>query len=97
MKELKDTIELMNSDNYEERFKAELLQILIRGNKLSDMIYTYEKGTLNFEPKCSIALLASQEAVMQAYANLLMERAGIEGIDLSDIMVDYVETEEEDK
>lgn len=32
--ELKDTIELMNSSDYKERFKAEYLQVKIRYDKL---------------------------------------------------------------
>ncbi len=36
--ELKDTIEMMNSEDYKERFKAEYYQTLIRYNKLSEMV-----------------------------------------------------------
>ena len=36
--ELKDTIELMNSNDYKERFKAEYLQAKIRYDKLEKML-----------------------------------------------------------
>ena len=37
--ELKDTVELMNSNDYIERFKAEYLQIKIRCDKLEKNAY----------------------------------------------------------
>lgn len=36
--ELKDTIKLMNSENYQDRFKAEYLQVKIRYDKLKTMV-----------------------------------------------------------
>ena len=36
--ELKDTIDLMNSNDYKERFIAEYLQVKIRYNKLLNML-----------------------------------------------------------
>ena len=55
--ELKDTIDLMNSTDYKERFKAEYLQTKIRYDKLDAMTVKYEAGTLNFTPSCSLELL----------------------------------------
>lgn len=54
--ELQETIEMMNSDDYKERFKAEYHQTKIRYDKLDDMTVKYEAGTLNFTPKCSLEL-----------------------------------------
>ena len=48
--ELKDTVDLMNSSDYKERFQAEYLQTKIRYNKLHKMLVKYEAKTLNFEP-----------------------------------------------
>ena len=59
--ELKDTIELMNSNDYKERFKAEYLQAKIRYDKLDTMTVKYEAGTLNFTPSCSLELLKKQK------------------------------------
>lgn len=80
--ELKDTIEMMNSADYEERFKAEYHQTKIRYEKLHKMIVKYEAGTLNFTPKCSLELLKEQKKHMGMYLNCLEIRAEIEGIEL---------------
>lgn len=48
--ELKDTIELMQSADYKDRFKAEYYQTKIRYEKLHSMTIKYEAGTLDFEP-----------------------------------------------
>lgn len=80
--ELKDTIEMMISGNYEERFIAEYNQTKIRYDKLHAMIVKYEAGTLNFTPKCSIDLLKEQASNMGKYLYTLEVRAQIEGIEL---------------
>lgn len=81
--ELKDTIELMNSENYKERFKAEYLQAKIRYDKLDAMTVKYEAGTLNFTPSCSLELLKEQKKYMGNYIRTLRIRAEIENIDLN--------------
>ena len=48
--ELKETIDLMNSDNYKERLKAEYLQVKIRYEKLRKMLVKLDAGTLDFTP-----------------------------------------------
>ena len=80
--ELKDTVALMGSDDYKDRFKAEYYQTKIRYEKLHTMIVKYEAGTLNFEPKCSIELLKEQSASMDKYLYMLEVRAQIENIKL---------------
>ena len=45
--ELQDTIELMKSSDFKDRFKAEYYQLDIRIKKLSDMLDKYKAGTLN--------------------------------------------------
>lgn len=80
--ELKDTIEMMNSDDYKERFKAEYHQTLERYNKLDVMTVKMEAGTLKFTPKCSLELLKEQKKHMGCYLRTLKIRAEIEGIEL---------------
>lgn len=80
--ELKDTIEMMNSADYKERFKAEYYQTKIRYEKLHKMVVKYEAGTLDFTPNCPLDLLKNQKAAMGGYLYNLEIRAEIEGIEL---------------
>lgn len=80
--ELKDTIEMMNSPDYKERFKAEYQQLKIRYDKLDAMTVKYEAGTLDFTPNCSLQLLKEQKMHMGCYLRCLKIRAEIEGIKL---------------
>ena len=80
MYELSDTIELMTSEDYKERFKAEYWQTKIRHDKLHNMIVKYEAGTLNFEPTCNIDIFKKQITNMANYLYVLEVRAEIEGI-----------------
>lgn len=80
--DLKDTVKMMNSPDYKERFKAEYHQTKIRYNKLHSMCIKYEAGTLNFTPSCSLELLSEQKSAMGHYLHCLEVRAEIEGIKL---------------
>lgn len=80
--ELNDTIELMKSSDFKDRFKAEYYQLKIRTEKLATMLSKYEAGTLEFTPKCNIEILNVQYEFMKAYLHTLKERADIEGIKL---------------
>lgn len=80
--ELKDTIEMMQSEDFKERFKAEYWQTKIRYEKLHKTIIKAEAGTLNFTPSCPIDLLVEQKAYMGKYLYCLEVRAEMEGIDL---------------
>ena len=80
--ELKDTIELMNSENYKDRFKAEYYQTKIRYEKLRKMLIKHSAGTLNFTPTCSIVILENQKRYMGEYLKTLEIRAEMEGIEL---------------
>jgi hypothetical protein len=82
MKELKETIEMMQSDDYKERFKAEYYQTKIRYEKLHAMTIKYEANTLTFTPTCSLELLNEQKKHMGLYLHALEVRAEIEGIKL---------------
>lgn len=81
---LKDTISMMTSDDYKERFKAEYYQVKIRYEKLVAMINKWDSGELNFVPTCSRNLYDKQLAYMENYMCILEHRAELEGIDLSD-------------
>lgn len=81
--ELKDTIDLMNSDDYKDRFKAEYLQVKIRYQKLHNMLVKHKAGKLDFTPTCPIATLETQKRYMGEYIQQLEIRAVIEGIDLN--------------
>lgn len=87
MFELKDTIRLMTSDDYKERFVAEYYQTLIRYRKLEAITIKYEAHTLEFEPECGIELLKEQLRHMGNYIRCLRIRAEIEGIDIAALNV----------
>ena len=80
--ELERIIELMKSEDYKDRFKAEYYQLEDRATKLGNMLEKYKAGTLNFTPSCSYELLNSQLKAMNEYLQYLIIRAEIEGIEL---------------
>lgn len=80
--ELKDTVEMMNSSNYKERFKAEYYQLDKRINGLTIMLKNYWEGNLQFKPSCSYDLLHEQLVYMKNYKRMLERRAEIENIEL---------------
>lgn len=80
--QLIDTVELMLSDDYKERFKGEYYQVKERYERLRKMVVRYQAGNLDFEPKCDLELLKSQLSAMRDYIYILEVRAQIEGIEL---------------
>jgi len=78
----KDTIDLMTSADYKERFKAEYYQTKIRYNSLHKMIVKYEADKLDFTPSCPLELLQEQASCMGNYLHKLEIRAEIENIEL---------------
>lgn len=86
---LSDTVAMMNSDDYFERFRAEYFQLLIRHHKLLDMCQKWDSGKLDFEPTCSREIYKEQLTLMNKLLLLMEERAKIEhvNIDVSDIKV----------
>ena len=92
--ELKDTVSLMNSDDYKERFKAEYYQTKIRYEKLKAFNNKIEaaqitncewhKGKKVEMPKhdCPSDLLKEQQHIMGNYLHTLEVRAVIEDIEL---------------
>lgn len=85
--ELKDTIELMNSADYKERFIAEYLQLKIRYNKLFTMVTKWDKGELDFKPTCPRMAYHKQLLAMQEYLKVLEYRAECEKINLEQYTV----------
>lgn len=82
MKELKDTIEMMNSSDYKERFKAEYQQVVIRYKKLAAMLEKWDKGELKFKPTCPRSTYNMQIKAMTDYIAVLEARAVMEDVDL---------------
>ena len=80
--QLKDTIKMMKSADYKERFKAEYYQLSLRLCSLTSMLIKWENNMLDFEPKCSKETLENQVIFMQGYMGILRLRAEIEEIEL---------------
>lgn len=80
--ELERLIELMKSEDYKDRFRAEYYQLEDRIDKLANMLEKYKAGTLNFTPSCSYDLLNGQLKAMNEYLQYLTIRAEIEGIEV---------------
>lgn len=79
---LQDTVDLMLGTDFKDRFKAEYYQLDNRIAGLQRMLIKYRQGTLDFVPNCSYDLLHTQLVYMEAYRDILEERAKIENIDL---------------
>ena len=81
--ELKDTIEMMVSEDYKERFKAEYCQVKIRYGKLKYMLERWDNGVLDFTPTCPRSTYDLQISAMKDYIAVLEARAVMEGVTLS--------------
>ena len=79
---LNETVEMMTSTDYKERFKAEYHQLKNRYSGLHKMCIKYEAGTLKFIPTCSLELLTEQKKHMGMYLKCLEIRAELEEINL---------------
>lgn len=85
MKELKDTVDLMLSDDPRDRFKAEYWQTKIRFDRLNKTILEYDNDAKSSAPPCpSRETLLLQGMRMASYLSLLRLRAKMEGIDIAD-------------
>ena len=82
--ELKDTVEMMNSADYKERFKAEYQQVAIRHQKLAAMLQKWDNGELNFTPTCPRSTYNMQVRAMTDYIAVLEARAVMEGVELGE-------------
>lgn len=79
--ELKDTIYLMMSNDYKERFIAEYTQLMLRYGKLSDLIIRYKKEKYIIA-SIDIEDLEEQVVIMKKYIDILQKRAKKEDIEL---------------
>ena len=80
--ELKDTVEMMSSEDYKERFKAEYYQVKIRYGKLKYMLERWDNEPLDFTPPCPRSTYDMQIRAMSDYIAVLEARAFMEGITL---------------
>lgn len=80
--ELNETVELMNSADYKDRFKAEYFQVKIRYDKLKVMCDKWDEGKLNFKPTCPREIYDLQLDAMKRYMDILVIRAKIENVEL---------------
>ena len=82
--ELKETIKLMCSDDYKERFVAEYHQVKIRYEKLKNFCNKIEVeemlGKEVTKHDCPLELLREQQKYMGLYLSVLEKRALIENI-----------------
>lgn len=86
--ELRDTVTMMNSPDYRERFRAEYAQVVIRYRKLDAMLKKWDEGNLDFTPTCPRSTYNMQISSMTEYIAVLEARAVMEGVDLSDMEVE---------
>ena len=80
IKTLKDTVELMNSEDYRERFIAEYKQLVIRYKGLRNIFDKWDRGELNFVPSCPRSTYNMQIKAMEDYRGILEARAVMEEI-----------------
>lgn len=76
--ELNETIELMQSPDYKDRFVAEYYQNKIRHDKLTAMLANWDN--LKFIPTCPKSTYLLQLEFMKKYIDVLELRAVAEGI-----------------
>ena len=82
MKKLSETVEMMTSADYKERFKAEYYQLMLRYKGLSNMLSKWDRGELNFKPTCPREMYIDQINGMAMYLGALESRAELENIKL---------------
>lgn len=85
--QLIDTTEMMSSDDYKERFRAEYYQVVIRYKKLQSMLDKWDNGNLNFNPTCPRSTYNMQIQAMTEYIAVLEARAVMENVDLEDVVI----------
>ena len=80
--ELNDTVEMMDSADYKERFRAEYYQVVIRYQKLKMMLANWDRGVLGFKPTCPRSTYNMQITAMADYIAVLEARAVMESVEL---------------
>ena len=79
---LSDTVEMMNSVDYKERFKAEYYQLKTRICGLENMLVKWGNNNLDFIPTCPRSTYDLQLKLMYNYKTILELRAVMENIEL---------------
>lgn len=86
--ELKDTIELMTSSDWKDRFIAEYLQTKIRYEKLHKLIIKREVGKHGFDTPIPLESWKTQAQHMGLYLYELEKQAMIHDIELPMVNVE---------
>lgn len=79
---LNDTVLLMVSTDYKDRFKAEYIQLKTRLKGLKTMLHDWDNEQLSFIPSCPQSTYDLQVEAMTKYLAVLEARAKIEDIKL---------------
>ena len=87
--QLDQTVDLMKSESYKERFIAEYAQVELRYKRLERVLKSIEDNTCPkcFKPTCPVDILESQFKYMNDYRAILIVRAAIEDIELPEVEV----------
>ena len=72
---LEETIGLMTSPDYKDRFKAEFEQLSFRINKLDAFLNKWDSGELKITPKSPREWFEKQRQAMADYGQVLAARA----------------------
>lgn len=88
---LSDTVELMQSTDYRDRFVAEYIQTALRYERLKSFTAAIEAAEQwlfsdDIDHDCPLEILQKQQKAMGEYLHVLELRAKIEDIDLSDVI-----------
>lgn len=78
----KESATAMFSEDHEDRFKSEYVQVLERRDRLFSMLKKWDRFELDFTPMSPRWVLENQRAYMDAYIRTLELRAEIEGFSL---------------
>ena len=84
--ELKDTVDLMTSADWKDRFLAEYLQTKIRYEKLNRLIVKRMVGKIYFETPIPMESWREQALHMGGYLLELEKQAALHGIELPSIV-----------
>ena len=84
---LSSTVEMMCSDDYKDRFRAEYVQLVNRYYGLCRMLEKWDNGTLEFEPTCPRSTYNMQTKAMEDYIAVLEARASMEDVNLEDVII----------
>lgn len=85
--ELKDTIELMSSADWKDRFIAEYMQVKIRYEKLHKLIVKREVGKCDFDTPIPLESWKEQAHHMGLYLYELEKQAVLHGIELPQVWI----------